>query len=215
MQELNNNVCGLQTSYFFKPGSKFKTFSMANMFFANFSKDFDCEPQIMSIPEDAPVDIPRFIWDNNIISITISYSRLDLRISKTIGAEWKAIIKDFTDRINVILKENEIEVQRLGLVIETCFADDIHNYINEFVNIGKFQNSEEINISWLEILDVESIKTNLWLFLSGQKISDTNKIVFDANSHANEVLSEKDLSLEKLINYFIEIIERKMQNVFE
>ena len=89
------------------------------------------------------------------------------------------------------------------------YIDNLHNILNVFVTIEKFNGSSEANISWLENID----SYNVWTYIIINELKNENKIIFDINSLPDCKLSEQGVLAKDAMNKCAEKLKGKMLNV--
>lgn len=200
----------LQISFFFKDGN-FKCFEFTNKLYETLKDVFQGTPQTLPTPEDAPLELPRCIWHSHNTTLTYNLIKLDIIINIPTNYKWKDLILEYSEKLNTVIAETVIPINRIGIVTENTLNTSIHDELNEKIQIQQFQAAKELNISWLEN-DTEQFKFNIWTNISVNKETSNSIVVFDINSVVEEQTSDIDplLVLEKASN----IMERKMENVF-
>ena len=73
LDNLGVNLYKIQMMYFFKENSDFKAFELIVRLYHQFKDIFiNSEPQSLPIPDDAPDDVPRCIWNDNRVVFDIN-----------------------------------------------------------------------------------------------------------------------------------------------
>ena len=73
LDNLGVNLYKIQMMYFFKENSDFKAFELIVRLYHQFKDIFiNSEPQSLPIPDDAPDDVPRCIWNDNSVVFVIN-----------------------------------------------------------------------------------------------------------------------------------------------
>lgn len=116
---------------------------------------------------------------------------------------------DFNERIMLAIDEQEIIIDRVGLVSELMSADSLHNMLKTYIQIEKFNNAMEANISWLE--NVESY--NVWTYFTINESQDINKIVFDINSLPECKLADQGTTGKDAMSKCAQLLKGKMVDV--
>ena len=164
---------------------------------------------LSDIPDDAPVDVPRCIWNDVNTNLTFSKVRLDFIFNVPTKYNWEELLKTFNEKIISSIDECEIIIDRVGLVAEVMCSENLHELLKSYIKIEKFNDAEEANISWLE--SIESY--NAWTYFSINESKDENKIVFDINSLPECKLQDQGVSGKDAMSKCAEILKGKMCNV--
>ena len=189
MNSLSVVICKVRMVYFFKENSDFKTFGLINSLYNQFKDIFTTEPQSLPIPNDAPMDVPRCIWNDVNTNLTFNRNMLDFSFNIPTNADWHKKFTDFNKKISNGLLEQRISIDRVGLVSELIPLDDLHDVLKKYVSISQFNIAREANLSWLEYED----KYNIWTYFIINESQNENKVVFDINSFQDRKLSEQGI----------------------
>lgn len=209
MKSPNVNIYKVQMAYFFKEKSEIRAFGLISSLYNQLKDVFKTEPQSIPIPDDAPADVPRCIWNDINTSLTFNKLRLDFSFNIPSKYNWEQLLHEFNDKITKAFDGCEVIIDRVGLVSELMSIDNLHNILNEFVNIEKFNGSSEANISWLENID----SYNVWTYIIINELKNENKIIFDINSLPDCKLSEQGVLAKDAMNKCAEKLKGKMLNV--
>jgi hypothetical protein len=183
------------------------------------NSEFDGEPLILPVPDDAPSEVPRIILKNSdeSIQIIISKIRTDFSIKQdTDFTDFSTIADKYIKIIDNINKIINPTLTRLGLVVEILdHKENVINYISETYLKEKKEN-EEINLSIRDNHIIDDKKINIWFRIKNNiENSDKDNItyIFDVNSSNDENYSfsdcktffnkVKDFILEKNSNYIL------------
>lgn len=196
-------------TYFFKEKSEIRAFGLISSLYNQLKDVFKTEPQSIPIPDDAPADVPRCVWNDINTSLTFNKLRLDFSFNIPSKYNWEQLLHEFNDKITKAFDGCEVIIDRVGLVSELMSIDNLHNILNEFVNIEKFNGSSEANISWLENID----SYNVWTYIIINELKNENKIIFDINSLPDCKLSEQGVLAKDAMNKCAEKLKGKMLNV--
>lgn len=196
-------------AYFFKEKSEIRAFGLISSLYNQLKDVFKTEPQSIPIPDDAPADVPRCVWNDINTSLTFNKLRLDFSFNIPSKYNWEQLLHEFNDKITKAFDGCEVIIDRVGLVSELMSIDNLHNILNEFVNIEKFNGSSEANISWLENID----SYNVWTYIIINELKNENKIIFDINSLPDCKLSEQGVLAKDAMNKCAEKLKGKMLNV--
>ena len=209
MKSPNVNIYKVQMAYFFKEKSEIRAFGLISSLYNQLKDVFKTEPQSIPIPDDAPADVPRCVWNDINTSLTFNKLRLDFSFNVPSKHNWEQLLHEFNDKITKAFDGCEVTIDRVGLVSELMSIDNLHNILNEFVNIEKFNGSSEANISWLENID----SYNVWTYIIINELKSENKIIFDINSLPDCKLSEQGVLAKDAMNKCAEKLKGKMLNV--
>lgn len=209
MKSPNVNIYKVQMAYFFKEKSEIRAFGLISSLYNQLKDVFKTEPQSIPIPDDAPVDVPRCVWNDINTSLTFNKLRLDFSFNIPSKYNWQELLVAFNDKITKAFDGCEVIIDRVGLVSELMSIDNLHNILNGYVNIEKFNGASEANISWLENID----SYNVWTYIFINESKNENKIVFDINSLPDCKLSEQGVLAKEAMNKCAEKLKGKMLNV--
>lgn len=209
MKSPNVNIYKVQMAYFFKEKSEIRAFGLISSLYNQLKDVFKTEPQSIPIPDDAPVDVPRCVWNDINTSLTFNKLRLDFSFNIPSKYNWEELLVAFNDKITKAFDGCEVIIDRVGLVSELMSIDNLHNILNGYVNIEKFNGASEANISWLENID----SYNVWTYIFINESKNENKMVFDINSLPDCKLSEQGVLAKEAMNKCAEKLKGKMLNV--
>lgn len=209
MKSPNVNIYKVQMAYFFKEKSEIRAFGLISSLYNQLKDVFKTEPQSIPIPDDAPADVPRCVWNDINTSLTFNKLRLDFSFNVPSKYNWEQLLHEFNDKITKAFDGCEVTIDRVGLVSELMSIDNLHNILNEFVNIEKFNGASEANISWLENID----SYNAWTYIIINELKNENKIIFDINSLPDCRLSEQGVLAKDAMNKCAEKLKGKILNV--
>ena len=209
MKSPNVNIYKVQMAYFFREKSEIRAFGLISSLYNQLKDVFRTEPQSIPIPDDAPADVPRCVWNDINTSLTFNKLRLDFSFNVPSKHNWEQLLHEFNDKITKAFDGCEVTIDRVGLVSELMSIDNLHDILNEFVNIEKFNGASETNISWLENID----SYNVWTYIIINELKSENKIIFDINSLPDCKLSEQGVLAKDAMNKCAEKLKGKMLNV--
>lgn len=209
MKSPNVNIYKVQMAYFFKEKSEIRAFGLISSLYNQLKDVFKTEPQSIPIPDDAPGDVPRCVWNDVNTSLTFSKIRLDFTFNIPSKFNWQELFVTFNEKIMFAIDECDIVIDRVGLAAEIMSSDNLHDLLKEHISIEKFNNAKEVNISWVE----NSELYNIWTYFLINESKDENKIVFDINSLLECKLSEQGISGRESMNKCAEKLKGKMLNV--
>ena len=209
MKSPNVNIYKVQMAYFFKEKSEIRAFGLISSLYNQLKDVFKTEPQSIPIPDDAPADVPRCVWNDVNTSLTFNKLRLDFSFNIPSKYNWEELLVAFNAKITKAFDGCEVIIDRVGLVSELMSIDNLHNILNGYVSIEKFNGASEANISWLENID----SYNVWTYIFINESKNENKIVFDINSLPDCKLSEQGVLANEAMNKCAEKLKGKMLNV--
>lgn len=150
MEGPNVNIYKVRMAYFFKEKSEVRAFGLISSLYNQLKEFFKTEPQSIPIPDDAPADVPRCVWNDVNTSLTFNKLRLDFSFNIPSKYTWEQLLHEFNDKITMAFDGCDVTIDRVGLVSELMSIDNLHNMLNECINIEKFNSASEADISWLE-----------------------------------------------------------------
>lgn len=209
MKSPNVNIYKVQMAYFFREKSEIRAFGLISSLYNQLKDVFKTEPQSIPIPDDAPDDVPRCVWNDVNTTLTFNKLRLDFSFNIPSRFNWEQLLVRFNDKITNAFDECDVIIDRVGLVSELMSFDNLHNLLNEYVKIDKFNGASEVNMSWLENIDLY----NVWTYIIINESKNENKIIFDINSLPDSKLSEQGVLGKEAISRCAEKLKGKMLNV--
>lgn len=209
MKSPNLNIYKVQMVYFFKENSEFKAFGLISSLYQQLKHVFTTEPQSLPLPNNAPKDVPRCIWNGVNTNLTFSMNRLEFSFNIPTKFQWKDLFYSFNQILSKSLTDSKITIDRVGTISELTSSDDLHSILNSYIEIPQFKSSKEVNISWLENLE----DYNVWTYFSINENQTVHKVVFDINSLPENKLSEEGILSQNAMNKCACLLERKMKNV--
>ena len=197
------NVESIQIALFFPLDTVFKSIKVAGEISNKFGHIFQEEPNIISLPVNAPIEIPKVIFNQqNIANLSVGYSRADLIITD------KGIHDDI-DNISNIYQEMfvdtlKIRVIRVGFIKKYVLDDvNINDFIESHLKSQKIQKVEELHMSWLNKIEVDKIEINKWTRLHFSEQNRNGYLLFDLNTDLSQIIDLKANPLNKLIKEFL------------
>lgn len=181
-----------QIVFFFKEGSSFKAFELSMALYNQLKDVFkNNEPTVLSVPNDAPADVPRCIWNDYNTKLSYSLQSLNLTIDIPSTHSWVNLVSELTLLISNAFSQCELCIDRIGVVIEANSDSNLRQLFKESVSVPRFTSETEANISWLD----HEGRYNVWTYLSMDVPHDVNKIVYDVNNQTEYKLSEQGISV--------------------
>ena len=136
MKSPNVNIYKVQMAYFFREKSEIRAFGLISSLYNQLKDVFKTEPQSIPIPDDAPDDVPRCVWNDVNTSLTFNKLRLDFSFNIPSRLNWEQLLVRFNDKITNAFDECDVIIDRVGLVSELMSFDNLHNLLNEYVKIS-------------------------------------------------------------------------------
>ena len=143
MKGPNVNIYKIQMVYFFREKSPIRTFGLISSLYAQLKDVFKTEPQSLPISDEAPEDVPRCIWNDVNTSLTFNKVRLDFTFNIPSKVNWEKLLTEFNKKIMMAVDEQEIIIDRVGLVSELMSADSLHKLLKEYIRIDKFNDAHK------------------------------------------------------------------------
>ena len=198
-----------QIVFFFKEGSIFKTYELS-MALYNQLKDVlkNSEPTVIPVPNEAPADVPRCIWNDYNTKLSYSFKSLNLTIDIPSTHNWADLVSELTALISTAFSQCELFIDRIGVVIEANADSDLHQIIKESVSIPRFTCETEANVSWLD----HEGRYNVWTYLNIDVSHDVNRIVYDVNNQTEYKLSEQGISVLDAVAGALSILKERVTN---
>ena len=211
-------IDNFQIVLFFSPDTTFKSLNVANKISEVFGELFTDDPNIITLPPNAPVEIPRLIYNQgNITQFAIGFSRADFTMKMNKEDDWQIKIQDFSVKLKELFIEIlNIRILRIGLVTNFTFDDNctIESFINQYINSDKLNNLAEYNMSWLKKVKIKNINVNKWirLFISEQPV-EKRVLIFDVNTNFEQVLDFNNMQLDEIIASFLDCFRGDIEDV--
>lgn len=208
----------LKIVLFFSPDTTFKAIRVANAVSEEFGDFFKEDPNIITLPPNAPAEIPRLIYNQENVNFTIGTLRSDLSITlKNRDSSWKEIVKNFSRKLNELFIEKlRLRIIRIGIVVNYSFNEDcsLEVFLKQYINSNRLDNVSEYNMSWLNKLQLEGICVNKWtrLFISDKTLGKRNLLI-DINTVMEQALDLSVIHLHEVIDLFLEYLEGEISNV--
>ena len=169
--------------------------------------DKSAQEAILPIPPDAPSEIPRIILNAANpykVHIEIMANRINIRPDIN-----NSDLEGTISLVVKILEEVQILPSRLALVHSFRFKADEKNpvkYIssNLLSSTSTFDEIEDVQLNYLQTVDIENTKYNMWTRHAQERISDSETyyfLEFDINSKAN---NESEFSIEDIKKHLLE-----------
>lgn len=217
MMDVSKNVFGVQLAFFFSDNSEISILKLASKIQEAYKAMFPIDPQILPLPNDAPPEVPRCIFQNpdGSASLTFSSERLDFKAGIKANASWKNFQEVVAYALLQIFNSSGIGIRRIGLIVQASVENKDIPAIDEVVLIDKFHESAEKNLSWVnqEKKDDEitvNIVNNIQINHNNAGLQ--NIITIDVNTHNDTPLKENEKVLD-VIGYLLSKIEERLKDV--
>lgn len=197
----------IQVSLFFPYDINQKYLLLANALHARLENIFPNEPTILSLPIEAPQEIPRVIFNNDKSSLAISQSRADLLMSQNEHSFYEKSVEAISKLIEVF-DEFKTKIVRFGIIIKFNIPGcDVNILSSYYIKNNYIKESSEINIGWHKIIVRNSINLNQWVKFNVSNIPEGNKnLLIDINTIVNDDLNLDKNELDKAIKDIIDYI---------
>lgn len=213
MDILSNDIYGIHTTLFVADINKINYLAVAGDISKKMSLIFSGQPQILDLPDDAPPDMPRCIFQQNgIANIIINKTAISFNASIKDGEFWKENIKSMYDNLFEILDNNELGIIRSGISIEAKVEEKLIAEMKERIHIDKVSDAVDTVLSWNEQSNRFNVNINI---ASMQLLPIKNTVTIDVNTKTNWNLHENGINIKDVGNEILSNIERKIENVFE
>ncbi|EJL6329450.1 hypothetical protein NMR38_003611 [Vibrio cholerae] len=168
---------------------------------------FDAMPQIIPLPEDAPLDIPRVQMrsENNRFNCNIAPSRIDFILNGSNEYNWVQLTTDFMAKLRLFVNSvnNKVGIVRFGLIGNFFIPDNAASasMTRKYLKVD-LNSAEEINLRFnkrnyshgLYLNNITSINT-----ATAELNNVASKGVF-IELDINNVPENKKLNIEDLID---------------
>lgn len=178
----------------------------------NIQQIFGGKINIVPVPANAPIEIPRFILNNqnNDYSCNISPNRTDIFLNRSGNEEITSILESQKERVLKVfnfLKERGAIINRVGFVVfyEYEKQDSIKFLEEKFITAGSAKDSKEITIRRNKESVLGETNFNSIIDISAKKESNIINVFTDINTTV-EQMPNKDFNISELtdiINFFI------------
>ena len=198
-----------QVVFFFREGSSFKAYELSMALYNQLKIVFkNSEPTVLPVPNDAPADVPRCVWNDYNTKLSYSFQSLNLTIDIPSTHNWAKLVSELTTLISNAFSQCGLSIDRIGVVVEANADSDLHQLIKESVSIPHFTCETEANISWLDHED----KYNVWTYLNIDVSHEVNRIVYDVNNQTEYKLSEQGICVLDAVESALNILKERVTN---
>lgn len=205
---LNNfYLTNIQIALFFAPGTNFKSIELAGGIADKLGDIFINEPNIISLPPNAPVEVPRIIFQqDNIGQLIISSLRADLIINY-VGDEWVNRVISIADKLALYLNNMaKIRIQRIGLVL-TMGIDEkltVKDIQEKYIKQNKIVDCSELSIAWHKKTNIQGLNINRWVRINiADYIGGQRNLILDFNTFAEDIIDVQRFPVDYVIGEFI------------
>ena len=211
-------IDNFQIVLFFSPDTTFKSLNVANKISEVFGDLFTDDPNIITLPPNAPVEIPRLIYNQgDITQFAIGFSRADFTIKMKKEDDWESKIKAFSIKLKKLFIEIlNIRIIRIGLVTNFTFNDNftIDSFTKQYINSDKLNDLAEYNMSWLKKIKIKDINANKWirLFIS-EHPQEKRILIIDINTIFEQSLDFNNIELDEIIDTFLDCFRGDIEDV--
>lgn len=217
--ELASRVLGVQIAVFFEDNITIDIFRLAADIKDEYKSLFPNLPQTIPLPEEAPRDVPRCIFQkaDQSASLTISLARMDYKASIKQGVNWKNHMGVVITSFIRICQLRGIPIGRIGLVVETQGDIELINKLSDIININEFKDCKEKNISWVAQKNIfVSLRINVFtnIQINLENVAMPMYVTIDANTHAQSYLDRNPDMLIKITESLFDEIEGKLNELF-
>ena len=216
MKEPNKvKIDKIQLALFFPINTDIKSIDAAAEISKKLGYIFNDDPNIITLPPVAPVEIPKIIFNApEGIQLSIGNSRADFVI-QNINEEYRIeYFIDIANKLwNILVDSLKIKIIRIGVVTDYVYSDNFE--LKEFLGDQKTFNLKEIdefNIAWLKKISLKDLKINNWTRLSSIKSQGKNTISVDMNTDVNIALNLNESSFIELLNVLLKEIQGVVNN---
>ena len=198
-----------QMVFFFKKNAKFSSFELSTALYKSLKKDLKhSEPVVLPIPDDAPEDMPRVIWNDETIKLSFSRQTLTISVDIPTACSWDKRAKDISAKVSEAFNDTGMLIDRIGIVVEANTEEDLHDKLIQLISIPDYESSKESNVSWL----TTERNFNIWTYLIFDVARDVNRITIDVNSQEDYVLSERGMTVMEAVNSIVSILKERIES---
>ena len=215
---VSKTVFGVQVAFFFADGSNISILKIASAIQEVFKAMFPTDPQILPLPQDAPPEVPRCIFQkpDGSATLTVSLIRMDFNAGIKADASWKNFHEVVAYAFMKICRELNITVKRIGLIIQANAAQELDDEINNLVSKEDFAKSTEKSISWVNQENINNgLTVNIVnnIQINHNNIEMPNIITIDVNTHNDTPLKNDYKEMINIIDFLLSKIEGRLEDV--
>jgi hypothetical protein len=217
--DLSNQVFTIQFAIFFEDKAEISMLKFASIIQGVFSAMFTKEPQMLPLPEDAPLEIPRCIFEkeDKSASLAISLNRMDFKAGLKDGALWRNNVEVIAYTLIQVCESLNVGIKRLGLVIQTKTDTFFEEKTNGIVLLDDFKSSDEKTISWVnqkKISDKFIVNIFRNIQINRNNLEIPGLLTIDVNTHVDTPLLCSAKETTEILTNLMSEIEEKLKNVF-
>lgn len=210
-------IKSIQVALFFVPDTNFKPISFAGNVSNKMSGLFPDDPNIISLPPNVPLEIPRVMFTNaNQESLNAGINRADLALNITSLDEIDRSVLPNVILLNSIINEDmRIAVQRVGVVATyNILQPNVKEISDRYFKDGKIDGSDGCNFAWHKSFQLNGLETNLWVrYTLSDFYGAVNSLIIDVNSFQNISLMGRNVT--EITGQYISYIRSDLQNVLK
>lgn len=217
--KLCEKVIGVQVAVFFDDNVTIDIFRLAADIRDEYKSLFINMPQTIPLPEDAPREVPRCIFQkpDQSAALTISLARMDYKAGLKQGVDWKNHMGVVVASFIRICELNKISIGRIGLIVETQGDEELIEKLSGKINVDEFNSCREKNISWVNQKNIlNNVKINVFtnIQINLENLSMPVYVTIDANTHGQSYLEKNTDTLLKVSGCLFDEIEGKLNELF-
>ena len=215
---IENNVFFIQVAFFFSQNSNISIVKMAGQMQEEFQTVFSNDPEILSLPNNAPSEIPRCIFKNGNGANELSFglARMDYKGNVFDSKLWKNDMERIAYKFVRLCQKFRITVDRVGFVVQTNPKKECIEEVNQYISLPNYAESNEKAVNWLYHNEIDSIKLNeiINIQINENNIEFPYLVMIDINTQKDFALKQDEESLEKTAKVILDEIEERLKNVF-
>ena len=210
------NLSSCQVALFFKSDYQLRALKVAGKIQEKLSPLFTVEPSTTSFPPNVPVplEVPRvFLQGDPAGQIIVSTIRADIFFNMpengNIESKLGQYVFDFAECLETDSFVRFGFIQNFKIIHKDALSIIKKNYICN----DKLDKSQELNLGWLNIVDVQSSQVNRLINISINGFNPSapyGMVTVDTNTRPNETLS---LTPAKIKDYINECIKQSQDNI--
>lgn len=213
---LDENVKGLRIVFFLEEKITGDIFSFVTNIKNVFGIIFPEDPQILHSDPNAPVEIPRVIFQKaEGASLIITGDKLEFRTGLKDGRRALEDARTLSTLLDISCKKSKKPVNRIGINIETYSNDNTDTALRQVVCFDDYKNSSEKSIFWVENHEYRGLALNVCSTIYFNSMNEiNNQILIDVNTAIDSKLSKKEIDCDEAINLIIDVIGGRLKNAF-
>jgi hypothetical protein len=205
----------------YTPEIVFKKNIILQKMMEHFSEKFDGDIQSLPIPDDAPKEIPRLVFNDSKkrykFDIAVSRSDFNIFLNKDyeIDTNLDNIVNFYYDLIKVYNKCTKARIGRIALVSTKYIEKEnpsnilVNFFCNKNINVNKqFKDLNNFELHFRKVVQINNYKINNWTRIKNTKINFKNRkdiesilIIQDTNTLPEE-LELKNFAISDLKKFF-------------